>query len=548
MLHTQSRKDGAQGNGAIAAIAILVLFLSAACTKGHLQETEEERVARERLQLLNDSAQDAKQRLGQFLLLANDSLEADLLVHNYYKKDGEWLWVTDDTTFLLREADTLASALADKAVSLGLEPEAFFVPQVKQDIEHLRVLDFDSACVVPVDAMARLELSLSRAFMRCAVGLRYGFVDPHKAFNSLDPRGGGAFRQVYDIATERPTEDFLTESLHHVRDAMSYLDGLEPTDTIYQLLKQRLATDTTKVGRKRAICNMERRRWRHKDAPAGDYKSPPSRYIFVNIPSQQLWAIAKDSVFSMKICCGAWATKTPLLYSNVRLIQLNPEWRIPYPIMAAEVSHHAGDSAYFARHDYFILKNSTGDTINPKSITADQLRQGGYSVTQHSGPRNALGRIIFRFPNKFDVYMHDTNNRRAFNAERRTLSHGCVRVERPFDLAMFLLPNADEWLLDQMRMTIDLPPESDQGKEYLEKRKEERMAKLLLQDAGSPQQEDAPIRFMSNQSVSPTVPVMIDYYTLYPNPETGVWETWRDRYEYDDQIMRRLERYCRPQL
>jgi murein L,D-transpeptidase YcbB/YkuD len=443
--------------------------------------------------------------------------------------------VTDDTTFLLREADTLASSLAAKATSLGLEPEAFFVPQVKQDIAHLRTLDFDSADVAPTDAMARLELNLSRAFMRCAVGLRYGFVDPHKAFNSLDPRDGGTFRQVYDIATERPSEKFLTESFDHVRDAMSYLNGLEPTDTIYQLLKQRLATDTTKLGRKRAICNMERRRWRHKDAPVGDYNSPSSRHIFVNIPSQQLWAVTSDSVFSMKICCGAWATKTPLLYSNVRLIQLNPEWRIPYPIMTAEVSPHAGDSSYFARHDYFILKNSTGDTINPKNITAEQLQQGGYSVAQHSGPRNALGRIIFRFPNKFDVYMHDTNNHRAFNAERRTLSHGCVRVERPFDLVKFLLPDADEWLLDRMRMTIDLPPESDKGKEYLEQREEERIA--------NPLKQEAPIRFMASQSVSPTVPVMIDYYTLYPNPETGVWETWRDRYEYDDQIEKCLKRY-----
>ena len=52
-----------------------------------------------------------------------------------------------------------------------------------------------------------------------------------------------------------------------------------------------------------------------------------------------------------------------------------------------------------------------------------------------------------------------------------------------------------------------------------------------------------PPRFMKSQDVSPTVPVLIDYYTLYPNPETGKWETWRDRYEYDDQIMRRLKNY-----
>ena len=540
MLHTESGKNGSQGYSAIATVAIILLLLVTACTQQPPGETEEERVARERLQLLSDSARDAARCLGQFLSLAHDSLPADRQVHKYYADGGEWQWVTaDDTVRLLRDADSLALFLGRKAVSVGLPPEAFFSTQIRRDISHFRTLDFDSAKVgadtvpdhvSPVDAMARLELSLSRAFVRCAMGLRYGFVNPHKAFNGLDKRSGGGFRQVYDIDIEQPSDHFVEEALAHVHEPADYLNSLEPSDTIYQRLRQRLQTDTAAAGRKLAICNMERLRWHHVADGKGGSQSPATgRRIFVNIPSQQLWAIAPDSVFSMKICCGAWATKTPLLTSNVRLIQLNPEWNIPFPIMRDEVSHHAGDSAYFARHNYFIVRSSTGDTINPKHVSADQLCKGGYRVAQHSGPRNSLGRIIFRFPNKFDVYMHDTNNRRTFSAERRTVSHGCVRVERPFDLAMFLLPDADEWLLDRMRMTIDMPPESDKGKEYLKQRK----------DNG----DGGPIRFMASQTVSPQVPVAIDYYTLYPNPETGKWETWRDRYEYDDQIMRCLECY-----
>lgn len=524
MLHTQSRKDGSQGHGAIAAAIVVIFLFVVACTQQQARETEEERVARVRLQLLSDSAQDAKQRLGQFLSQAHDSLPADRQVHGYYADGGEWLWVTTDTARLLHDADTLAGFLAQKAASIGVPQEAFFVPQIRQDICHFRSLDFDSTGISPIDAMAHLELNLSRAFVRCAMGLRYGFVNPHVALNNLDPRGGGGFRQVYDIELEQPSKQFVKDVFGHLDSPFDYIDSLEPTDTIYQLLRQRLSTDTTKAGRRLAICNMERRRWRHKEKITGS-----QRHVFVNIPSQQLWAVAPDSVFSMKICCGAWATKTPLLSSRVRLIQLNPEWNIPFGIMSSEVSHHAGDSAYFARHRYFIIKNSTGDTISPKKISAEQLRMGGYRVSQRSGAGNSLGRIIFRFPNKFDVYMHDTNNRNAFNAERRTLSHGCVRVQRPFDLAMFLLPDADEWLLDRMRMTIDLPPESDQGKEYLKQREENG--------------DKGPIRFMSSQSVSPQVPVIIDYYTLYPNPETGVWETWRDRYEYDDKIVKCLARF-----
>ena len=214
MLHTQSRKDGEKNHGAIAAFIVIIgIFLAAACTNGHVAETEEERVARERLQLLSDSAQEAQRLLGQFLLHEPDSLEADRMVRRYYADGGEWLWVTADTARLLHHADTLAAFLAAKAASVGLEPEAFFTPQLRQTIGHFRTLDFDSAGISPTDAMARLELDLSRAYMRCAVGLRYGFVDPHKAFNHLDSRGGGAYRQVYDIATERPTEAFLTETI-----------------------------------------------------------------------------------------------------------------------------------------------------------------------------------------------------------------------------------------------------------------------------------------------------------------------------------------------
>ena len=225
----------------------------AACSEQR-QESGEERVARERLQLLSDSAQDAEKRLGQFLSQAHDSLPADRQVKRYYKHGGQWLWVTaDDTTRLLRHADSLALFLERKAAAVGLPPEAFLTSEIRKGISHLRTLDFDSAHVgagsfpdrvPPVEVMARLELDLSRAFVRCAMGLRYGFIVPHKAFNGLDKRNGGGFRQVYDIDIEQPTEKFAEEVLAHIGEAEEYLNSLEPSDTIYQRLRQRLQTDS----------------------------------------------------------------------------------------------------------------------------------------------------------------------------------------------------------------------------------------------------------------------------------------------------------------
>ena len=94
-----------------------------------------------------------------------------------------------------------------------------------------------------------------------------------------------------------------------------------------------------------------------------------------------------------------------------------------------------------------------------------------------------------------------------------------------------MLPDADEWTLDRMRMSIDMQPQSDKGKEYLKQRREEG--------------KEGPVRLISSKDVVPVVCVELDYYTLYPNPETGKWEKWPDRYEYDKQIMKRMKAFLK---
>ena len=247
------------------------------------------------------------------------------------------------------------------------------------------------------------------------------------------------------------------------------------------------------------------------------------RWKFVNIASQQVWAIGPDSVINMRVCYGKPDTKTPLLSSEITRIEVNPEWGIPQSIIRNEVSYHAGDSAYFARRNYYIT-NSSGQRVNPATLTASQLGSGRYAVRQRSGAGNSLGRIIFRFPNKFSVYLHDTSSPSAFNRDTRTISHGCVRLQRPFEIAEFVLPEADAWTLDKMRLSMDLQPKTEQGREYK-------------------RQHSGAIRLINNQSVEPKVPVLIDYYTLYPNPKTGELNTWGDPYGYDNIVLKAIKPY-----
>ena len=227
--------------------------------------------------------------------------------------------------------------------------------------------------------------------------------------------------------------------------------------------------------------------------------------ILVNIAAQQLWAVGADSVLNMKICCGATTTKTPLLCSTINYIQVNPEWIIPGNIIKTDVARHAGDSAYFVRNNYYVIERSSGDTLNPVMVSSDDLKSGRLRVGQKGGAGNSLGRIVFRFPNNFSVYLHDTNNRGAFSRERRTLSHGCVRVQKPFELACFLLPDIDEWAKDKLRISMDIRPETERGLIY------------ISEHADAPR----PFRLSTYHDVNPRVPVYIVYFTVYPNPETG---------------------------
>ena len=520
MLYSESRKNSTQSHPTLTIILGFILTGLLCSCSNFAAPTEKELADMQRQQLVADSAQSAQQILTQIIASSHDSLQADRMVDSYYKDGGSWIWVNQDTTFLTK-ASSVADFIEGQVKEIGFAPAAFFTQVIRDDVKHFQQLDFDSTQTSVSETMARLELNLSKAFLRYALGQRYGFMNPHKVLNRLDKNKDNAYRIIYDIDLEKPDSNFVEQTLSHAADEQptQYLRQAESTHPVYALLKQELAKDSTEEGRKRILCNMERLRWRHVQNTAENEKQ-----VFVNIPSQQLWAISPDSVFSMRICCGAWRTKTPLLTSQIRLIQFNPEWNIPSSILRDEVSEHAGDSAYFARNSYFIVQRSTGDTIKAKDITQAQLKSGAYRVAQHSGRVNSLGRIIFRFNNQFDVYLHDTNNLSAFKNERRTISHGCVRVQKPFDLMTFVLGNVDEWTLDKVRLSIDMQPETDKGKRYLKEHK-----------------DDEKIRLIHSKDVTPTVPLSVDYYTYYPNPETKEFEVWPDRYEYDIQVHKAIK-------
>ena len=504
----------------LSSVATAVILLFTGCGEGHREPTEADRSSFGTYVYALDTV---RLELSLSMLVEGDTshLLADQAVRHYYGAHPHLDDVSAPLWFsrmgVASDADSLLAVLRRELPRFGLDSTHFLVPEIATDLAVVHALAFDSLGIDINDLLPRLDYNLSRAYVRYCTGQRYGFMRPERVFNHLDPKGND-YARLFDYDVKAPDYAASLNALTSP-DRLGYLAASLPSNPMWHDLVHQLDSTSDAVHRRTLAVNIERCRWQMATPAADD-----SRRIVVNIPSQQLWAIAPDTVLNMRICCGTTLTKTPLLHSAVNVIHVNPDWIIPQSIVRGEIARHGGDSAYFARHRYYIVNRATGDTLRASGVSVSQLESGRLRVGQQGGPGNSLGRIVFRFPNDFAVYLHDTNNRSAFQRERRTLSHGCIRVEKPFDLALFVLPELDEWTADRLRISMDLKPETDRGRDYLAEHASERR----------------PHRLINAQKVEPRVPVYLIYYTAYPNPITKEVELWPDLYGYDRVIANEL--------
>lgn len=157
----------------------------------------------------------------------------------------------------------------------------------------------------------------------------------------------------------------------------------------------------------------------------------PDRYVWVNLPAFYMEFHENDSLkLVSKIICGKPANRTPLLTSAISDLVTYPQWTVPASIIAKEILPAMKRSPDYLAKKGFSLINSKGDEVNPDSVDWSRYSKGiPYRVVQGSGDDNALGILKFNFPNKYAVYLHDTNQRYLFAQNMRSLSHGCVRVQ-----------------------------------------------------------------------------------------------------------------------
>lgn len=189
--------------------------------------------------------------------------------------------------------------------------------------------------------------------------------------------------------------------------------------------------------------NLERWRWLPRNLG--------QRYLVVNIADFSLEVIEEgEAVLAMPVVVGTDYRRTPVFSSTMRYLDFAPYWNVPHTILKEDKLPLIKKNLNFiASHNYEIVtrRNKLIQPIEPETVDWEGVTAETFPgmLRQKPGPWNALGRVKFMFPNKFHIYLHDTPARHLFDRKRRSYSSGCIRVKRPFDLALYLLQDQEGW-------------------------------------------------------------------------------------------------------
>ncbi len=189
--------------------------------------------------------------------------------------------------------------------------------------------------------------------------------------------------------------------------------------------------------------------------------APHAAPLVANIPEFRLRAYDENFkvALSMNVVVGkAYGHDTPVFGDSMAYVVFRPYWSVPYSIARAEfLPKITRDPDYLAKKGFEVV-NSKQDVVTSGTVTPEfleQLRSGKLFIRQTPGPKNSLGLVKFIFPNNYNVYMHDTPEQVFFSKSRRDFSHGCIRLEKPADVAVWVLRNNPGWDMDRVRAAMN---------------------------------------------------------------------------------------------
>jgi murein L,D-transpeptidase YcbB/YkuD len=213
-----------------------------------------------------------------------------------------------------------------------------------------------------------------------------------------------------------------------------------------------------------------------------------TNYLRVNIPDFLLTVFENNQkVFDMPVAVGKEGTNTTMFTGNMNQIVFSPIWNIPRSIVKNEILPKMKSNPNY-------LKSENMEIVGQNDSIP--------TIRQLPGKGNAMGKVKFLFPNRYDIYLHDTYNEAVFKQQNRAIGHGCIRVSDAEKLANHLLRNDQNWTPEKIESAMD-----GQKEQY---------AKL-----------------------SPAVPVQITYYTAWVD-QSGQLKFAKDIYQHDEQMAQML--------
>jgi murein L,D-transpeptidase YcbB/YkuD len=278
----------------------------------------------------------------------------------------------------------------------------------------------------------------------------------------LQIKKGDQGDQIFILRQRLTTEGFIEKSspaasmifdeeLEQALIQFQIQNGLEPDGVLgKQTIKALNITAEERC--RQIIVNMERWRWLPQD-----FGNP---YILVNIAGFYLVLIENQApVMDMRVVAGKPYRRTPVFSDKITYLVMNPFWAVPKTIAQKDILPKVKkDPAFLKQQNFKIFRDWGSDTreIDPASIDWQSVTSAdlNFRFRQDPGPQNALGRIKFMFPNQFDVYLHDTPSRELFAKARRDFSSGCIRIEKPLELAEYLLQNHPDWPSEKVRAAV----------------------------------------------------------------------------------------------
>ena len=356
------------------------------------------------------------------LRVAGDSVRSGDLVLQFYTRRLFWpAW--SDKTGLLPQVESLLQALR-AAADEGLKPRDYHLTRLENILPELWQQQ-SSAVPLSAAALADVDLLLTDALLTYGSHLLYGRMTPRTS------------EVMFDTSQEKAdVVGVLQEGVetHRVADA---LHSLRPRHPDYARLRQALARYRQLPGAEMQVRqiaqNMERWRWLPQELGR--------RYILVDVPAYTLEVVERDQpIMTMRVVVGKPSWPTPVLSATMSHVVLNPDWRVPPSIAAQELLPILRSNPGYLTQQNMRVSYGPHD-VDPRNIDWGKVstKKFPYRLRQEPGPKNPLGNIKFMFPNRFQVYLHDTPSRTLFAKPERAFSHGCVRVEKPTDLAAYVL-------------------------------------------------------------------------------------------------------------